>query len=96
MPEYSWDDPYLVLRIFATSAAALATLPDDIRAALSKSERAGWEWFAKRRTATAAEYAAAMGVPRRTALNHLRHFIELGLVVQHGAARSTYYEARGR
>lgn len=96
LPEYSWDDPYLVLRIFATSAAALATLPDDIRGALSKSERAGWEWFAKRRAATAAEYAAAMGVPRRTALNQLKHFIELGLVVQRGAARSTYYEVQGR
>lgn len=96
LPEYSWEDPYLVLRIFATSAAALASLSDDVRAALSKFERDGWEWLAKRRTATAAEYAAAMGKPRRTALNHLRRFMELGLVVRHGAARSTHYEAQGR
>jgi len=96
LPQYSWDDPYLALRIYATSAAALASLAEDVRAALSKSERSGWEWLAKRRTATAAEYAAAMGMPRRTALNHLKHFMELGLVVQHGAARSTYYEAQSR
>ena len=31
---------------------------------------------------------------RRTALNHLKRFAELGLVAQRGAARSTYYEAQ--
>jgi len=94
LPEYSWDDPYLVLRVYATSGAALASLADDIRGALSKPERAGWEWLVKRRTATAAEYATAMGVPKRTALNHLSHFMELGLVARRGAARSTSYEVQ--
>ena len=94
LPTYAWEDPYLVLRVCATSGAALAALADDIRKALSKPERAGWEWLAKRRTVTAAEYAAAMGMPRRTALNHLRRFTELGLVAQRGAARSTYYEVQ--
>ena len=94
LPTYAWEDPYLVLRVCATSGAALAALADDIRKALSKPERAGWEWLAKRRKVTAAEYAAAMGMPRRTALNHLRRFTELGLVAQRGAARSTYYEVQ--
>ena len=94
LPTYAWEDPYLVLRVYATSGAALAALADHIRKALSKPERAGWEWLAKRRTVTAAEYAAAMGMPRRTALNHLRRFTELGLVAQRGAARSTYYEVQ--
>jgi ATP-dependent DNA helicase RecG len=96
LPEYSWDDPYLVLKVHATSEAALVSLGEDIRGALSKPERGGWEWLIKRRTATAAEYASAMGVPRRTALNHLSHFIELGLVARQGAARSTSYEVRIR
>lgn len=96
LPEYSWDDPYLVLRVHATSEAAFASMPDDIRGALSKPERAGWEWLVRRRTATAAEYATAMGVPRRTALNHLRHFTEVGLVARRGAARSTFYEVQIR
>ena len=94
LPTYAWEDPYLVLRVYATSGAALAALADDIRKALSKPERAGWEWLAKRRKVTAAEYAAAMGMPKRTALNHLRRFTELGLVAQRGAARSTYYEVQ--
>ncbi len=94
LPTYAWEDPYLVLRVYATSGAALAALADDICKALSKPERAGWEWLAKRRKVTAAEYAAAMGMPRRTALNHLRRFTELGLVAQRGAARSTYYEVQ--
>ena len=94
LPTYAWEDPYLVLRVYATSGAALAALADDICKALSKPERAGWEWLAKRRKVTAAEYAAAMGMPKRTALNHLRRFTELGLVAQRGAARSTYYEVQ--
>jgi hypothetical protein len=32
-----------------------------------------------------------VGVQRRTALNHLQHFTELGLVARRGAARSTHY-----
>lgn len=94
LPTYSWDDPYLVLRIYATSVAALASLTHDVQEALSKAERVGSEWLAKRQAATAGEYASAVGVPRRTALNHLKHFAVLGLVVQRGAARSTYYEVK--
>jgi predicted ArsR family transcriptional regulator len=85
-----------VLTVYATPEAAVVTLADDIREALSKSERAGWEWLAKRQTATAAEYASAVGVQRRTALNHLQHFTELGLVARRGAARSTHYVIQGK
>jgi ATP-dependent DNA helicase RecG len=92
LPTYSWDDPYLVLTVYATSAAAIASLTEGVRQSLSKAERAGLEWLAKRQLATAAEYASTLAIPRRTALNHLKHFVELGLVVQRGAARSTYYE----
>lgn len=94
LPTYAWEDPYLILTIYPTSDAAFGSLADEVREALSRSERAGWGWLAKRQTATAAEYASAVGVPRRTALNHLKHFAELGLVAQRGAARSTYYEVQ--
>ena len=36
--------------------------------------------------------SAAMQVPNRTALNHLKRFADLGLVRKIGAGRTTRYE----
>ena len=80
------------MTIYATSASSLTALDDEVLQAMGKAERMGWEWLAKRETATSAEYGAAMAVPNRTTLNHLRHLAELGLVRKRGSARSTYYE----
>ena len=80
------------MTLFRTPAAAVRTLETDTLAALSKAERSGWEWLATRETVTSADYAAAMEVPNRTALNHLKHFTELGLVRKRGSGPATRYE----
>lgn len=92
LPKYSWENPYLVLRLYSTPAAALTELGDKVLDVLSKAERLGWKWLVNRETATSAEYSAAMQVPNRTALNHLKHFAGLGLVRKIGAGRATWYE----
>lgn len=91
LPRYAWEDPYLVLTLYRSAAAAVSELDDIILGALSKTERGGWEWLVMREMATSGEYATAMRVPGRTALNHLKHFAELGLVQKLGSGPSTRY-----
>jgi len=92
LPKYSWENPYLVLRLYSTPAAALTELGDKVLDVLSKAERLGWKWLVNRETATSAQYSAAMQVPNRTALNHLKRFADLGLVRKIGSGRATWYE----
>jgi ATP-dependent DNA helicase RecG len=92
LPRYTWEAPYIVLTLYRSAAAAVGTLPAGVLAGLSKAERAGWEWLATKDKVRSSEYASAMGVPNRTALNHLRHFTGLGLVQMVGRARSVRYE----
>lgn len=92
LPKYAWEDPYLVLTLYRSRVAALSELESDVVEALSKSEQAGWEWLATKQIVTSGEYAAAMRVPNRTALNHLKRFSKLGLVRKLGSGPATRYE----
>lgn len=92
LPKYAWEAPYLVLTLYRGARAALQELAGGILEALSKAERTGWEWLATRQTVTSGEYAPAMHVPVRTALNHLKHFTELGLLRKVGSGPATRYE----
>lgn len=91
LPRYSWEEPYLVLKLYLTPSATIIELGDEIISALSKSERLGWEWVVKQDDVTSTEYSNAMKVPNRTALNHLKHFVDLGLVRKVGSGRATRY-----
>ena len=91
LPRYTWEDPYLVLTLYRNAAAAVTGLGHAIVAELSKAERSGWEWMATKQVIHCSEYAAAMSIPNRTALNHLNHFLRLGLVQRCGAGPSTFY-----
>ncbi len=92
LPRYSWEHPYLVLTIYRSTAAAVSELSGEILEAMSKAERAGWEWLATKQTVTSGEYVAAMLISNRTALNHLKHFTELGLIRKIGSGPATRYE----
>ena len=82
----------MVLTIYRSGSAAVGSLDARTRASLSKSERAGWEWLSTSDSVTSAEYAAALKVPNRTALNHLKHFTDLRLVRKRGSGPATRYE----
>lgn len=91
LPSYTMEGDYLVLTIYRSKAAAVSALSQDIFEQLSKAEQAGWEWLATREQASSAEYAAAMGLPARTALNHLKRFVELRLLQKTGSGPATVY-----
>ncbi len=92
LPSFVMEGDYLVLTIFRHRRAVLTALPMSVRESLTKAEAAGWEWLATREKATTAEYEKAMGVPNRTAKNHMKRLVELGLLRRMGAGPSTYYE----
>lgn len=92
LPRYGWEDPYLVLTLYRSAAAATAVLPPSIRDSLSAAEQAGWRWFITQGVARSVEYSDAMGIDQRTARRHLNHFVELGLAKKTGSARSTRYQ----
>ena len=92
LPRYTWNAPYLVLKLYRSTEAAAKTLDEEILKSLSKSEKKGWQWLATQRTIAAQEYADAMSIPKRTAQNHLKHFTELGLIKSTGSGPSTRYK----
>ena len=93
-PQYTWDDPYLVLTLYRSAESATKALGESALKALSKSERKGWQWLAIRGKAKSGEYAEAIGVEPRTARRHLGHFEELGLVKKTGSGPSQSYEVK--
>jgi ATP-dependent DNA helicase RecG len=93
-PQYTWDDPYLVLTLYQSAESATKSLGEDTLKALNKSERKGWQWLATRGKAKSSEYAKAVGIESRTARRHLGHFEELGLVKKTGSGPSQLYEVK--
>lgn len=92
LPTFVLAGDYLVLTIYRSRRAAAVTLANEIREQLSKAEVVGWEWISKRHSVTTAEYEEAMGIPNRTAKNHIQKMKKLGLLKMTGAGRATRYE----
>ena len=93
LPRYTWDAPYLVLRLYRSADAATKTLDEDVLKSLSKSEQKGLQWLVAAQGPIAAqEYADAMNIPKRTALNHLKHFTRLRLIKPIGSGPAIRYE----
>lgn len=91
LPSYTMEGDSLVLTIYRSRAAATSALGKDIIKSLSKADRVGWEWLATRETTTSPEYASAVNVPNRTALNHLKRFTDLKLLEKTGSGPTTQY-----
>ncbi|MCX5971788.1 MAG: hypothetical protein NTV14_09870 [Coprothermobacterota bacterium] len=92
LPRYTWDAPYLVLTLYRSIEAAAKTLDQDVLKSLSKSEQKGWQWIVAQEMVTSTAYSEAMGIPNRTALNHLKRFTDLGLLRRSGTGPSTRYK----
>ena len=95
LPRYTWDAPYLVLTLYRSQAAAQRALAPDALEVLSKAEQKGWQWLTTQEIVMAIDYAAALSIPKRTALNHLKRFADMGLLRRIGTGPSTKYEIIG-
>lgn len=92
LPKYSWDAPYLVLKLYRSTEAAVKTLDQDVFKFLGKSEQKGWQWLATQGRTSSSYYADIMKIETRTARRHLNRFEELGLVRKTGSGPSIQYE----
>jgi len=92
LPKYAFNNPYLVLTLYRTPMGAVRAVWEDTQQSLSPAEKSGWEWLTTRDVVTSGEYAQAMGIPGRTALNQLKHLTDLGLLRRTGGGPSTRYE----
>ncbi len=92
LPRYMWDAPYLVLKLYRSAEGAVRTLPKKVMDVLSKAEQKGWQWLVLQDTISAQDYVKVMNIPKRTALNHLKHFKNLGLVKLVGSGKITKYK----
>jgi ATP-dependent DNA helicase RecG len=91
LPTFAMEGDYLVLTIFRSSGSAARAVNPEILKSLNKSDQAGWEWLATRDSVTSTEYATAMNIPNRTALNHLKRFVKFGLLQKVGSGPATEY-----
>src|SRR5258708_34182121 len=94
LTKYSFDGVYLTVTIYRNARASLRALDAAIERKLNKSEKLGLQWLSTRSMATSIEYASAMNLPNRTALNHLKQFTNLGLLRRKGWGPATQYEIR--
>jgi ATP-dependent DNA helicase RecG len=94
VPKYDFDGLYLNLTIYLHARAALDSLGDEVLSKLTKSEKEGWEWLASKGMTSSGEYARGMKLAYRTAMNHLKKFLDLGLLERTGSARATEYKVR--
>jgi ATP-dependent DNA helicase RecG len=92
LPRYAWEDPYLVLTLYASAESAAQTLRPEVLAAMSEDERVGWRFLATRDRSTKEEYTRTTGYDDRKAQRQLKHFVELGLLRRRGSGRATFYE----
>jgi ATP-dependent DNA helicase RecG len=92
LPRYTYEAPYLNLTIFRTSEAAISDTGPELLKMFSDDERRGWIWIQKQDEFSKAEYATAMDLPDRTAVRHLKRFLDTGALQRKGAGPATRYE----
>lgn len=93
LPCFTWNAPYLVLTLYRSPEAAVRTLNANVLAALNRSEQKGWKWLSGVQGDVAAqEYADKMEISKRSALYHLSHFSDLGLVAPVQSGPATRYK----
>ncbi|MCX6379593.1 MAG: hypothetical protein NT023_08975 [Armatimonadetes bacterium] len=92
LPSYTFDAPYLVMTLYRTAQAVETSIPPEKLALLSLQEREGWTLLRDSNTLSTSEYAEHFGIDGRTALRHLSHLMELGIVERIGGGRGARYK----
>lgn len=94
LPRYAWKAPYLELTLYRNADSAVVTLPKSILKALSASERVGVEYLAHHKETTIAAYAEHLDLDIRQAQRHLKHLLDLRVVVAKGQTKDRRYMLR--
>jgi len=92
LPQYSLEDPFLVLTFPRSLNAAKKVSSNKGLKELNDEEMRGYEIVRARGKITKKEYAKHFEYSDRQAERHLKKFTELNLIERKGAGPSTYYE----
>ena len=92
LPRYTWEDPYLVLTIYRSPAAAVHMLSAEVLKQLNADERASWEYIVGQDVVTSAALMKAMGFDERKAQRVLKKLQEARLLRRVGQGPATRYE----
>ena len=93
-PEFSWEEPYLVLRLYRSTDAVEKCLPPKVLKELNAAEVAGYAWMKTQGWVTRPDYAESQKLEQRAAGLHLKEFFDLGIVERQGKGRATKHRAK--
>jgi hypothetical protein len=96
VPQFTLEAPYLVLRLYSSSEAAVATLAPAVLESFNDDERNGWKLLTSKFSVSRAEYAEALDFDVRKAQRQLTKFVELGLLRRTGRGPAIRYEVIAR
>lgn len=91
-PQYSFENPYLVLTFYRTTESATYGLSEDLLKSLNPDELKGWQYIVTLEIITKREYAKQMSYDERKAERHLKKFMDLGLVNRIGSGKNIKYK----
>jgi ATP-dependent DNA helicase RecG len=94
LPQYKFENPYLVLTIYTSQESAVGMLSQEILDSLNGDEINGWKLITSRSSITMSEYAKIMGFDKRKAQRHLKKFVELNILHRIGEGPSTEYRIK--
>lgn len=91
LPKFRFNAPYLDLTLYRTAEAVTHALPEETLEKLSKAERKGWEWISAKESFSSKDYMESLDLKYRTAMNHIKRFEEIGLLLPEGEGRARRY-----
>jgi ATP-dependent DNA helicase RecG len=92
LPKYAWEDPYLVLTLFRSPAAAVRGLSPEMLDRLNADERASWQFIVGREFVTSPALMKQMDFDERKAQRVLRKLLDSGLLHRVGRGPATRYK----
>ncbi|MFH1304126.1 MAG: ATP-binding protein [Planctomycetota bacterium] len=93
-PEFSWENPYLVLRLYRSEAGIEEHLPSAALANLNESELTGYKWLKTQGWISRPDYEKSQQLGTRAAGLHLRKFYDLGIVERQGKGKAIKHRAK--
>lgn len=92
LPLVSFENPYMVFTFPRSAKAIKVIIPESKLSQLNEEELAGFDLIKVKGSITRKEYEEHFGFETKKAERHLKHLVELGLIVRKGSGPSTYYE----
>jgi ATP-dependent DNA helicase RecG len=91
-PRDTWEDPYLVLTLYRSAAAAVHALSPELLDRLNADEKVAWESIVGREVVASSEVMKQMGFDERKAQRVLKKLQDVGLLRRVGGGRATRFK----